>query len=226
MEKSIETKKVRIRFLEPMLGTVPKDPKVYHEWIESKKAERSDYEVVKNDNESATVEEIEAKGWTGFHNASLASAYGVVPEDEREKGLFIFDYMIRGFLKNAGNVLKDALKLKNVRSKIDNFVFVHPRRIYVGKTEPDGVLERPIRVMTMQGPRVALIRSDYVNAGTEIEFTLTIVPHKGDEINWEVINDLLSYGRLCGLGQFRNGSYGRFEVLWINDLEEPAKKAA
>jgi hypothetical protein len=175
-----------------MLGTVTKDPEVYRTYIESKKPE-----ALNGEEEYLTVEKVEEKGWTGFH--------------KDEKGLFIFEYMIKGFLKHAGNILKDELKIKAMRSKLDDYVFVSPRRIYLGKTESDGVIERPLRAMTAQGPRVTLARSDYVNAGKRIDFQIALLPHK--EIKWETIDTLLAYGELSGLGQFRNGGYGRFVVV-------------
>ena len=183
--------KMKIKLLEPMLGTVAKDPDVYKTYIESKKPETITEE------EYLTVEKIEEKGWTGFHSD--------------ENGLFIYNYMIKGFIKNAGNVLKDEIKIKALRSKIDNYVFINPRRIYLGQKDPDGYIERPLRAMTMQGPRVTLARSDYINAGKELEFTLVLLPHK--EVTEEVIMRLFEYGKLMGLGQFRNGSYGSFEVI-------------
>src|SRR3990170_2795445 len=187
--------KIKIRLTEPMLGTVPKDPEVYKSYIETKKPEGE------NEQEYLTVEKIEEKGWTGFH--------------KDDKGLFIYDYMIRGFLKNAGNILKEVVGIKNIKSKIDNVVFVFPRRIYLGKIIPDGVIERPLRAMTMQGPRVTLARSEYVDAGVEMEIEIKIIPNK--EITESVLMSLFEYGQLCGLGQFRNGSYGRFEVMLMYD---------
>ena len=187
----METRKYKIRLLTEMLGTVTKDPEVYRTYIESKKPEDIEEE------EYLTVEKTEQKGWTGFH--------------KDDNGLFIYDYMIKGFLKNAGNVLKEAQKVKALRSKLDNFLFVFPRRIYLGQDGPDGVIERPLRAMTMKGPRVSLARSDYIKDGKEIEFEIKLLPHK--ELTWKLIDSLLEYGELMGLGQFRNGSYGRFEVV-------------
>jgi hypothetical protein len=183
--------KVKIKLLTEMLGTVTKDPEIYKTYIESKKPE------TQIENEYLTVDKIEEKGWTGFH--------------KDENGLFIYEYMIKGFLKAAGNVLKDIIKIKALRSKIDDFVFIKPRRIYLSQSEADGVIERPLRAMTMQGPRVTLARSDYINAGKEIDFEITLIPHK--EIKEETIERLLKHGELMGLGQFRNGGYGRFEVV-------------
>jgi len=174
-----------------ILGTVPKDPTIYKTYIESKKPETQEEE------ESLTVTNAEEKGWTGFHSD--------------ENGLFLYEYAIKGFLKQAGNTLKESLKLKALRSKIDDYCFVSPRRIYLKKEKPDGVVERPIRVMTAQGPRVSLLRSDYVAAGTEIMFTINLLAHK--ELTMDIIKTLLKYGELMGLGQFRNGGYGRFRVV-------------
>lgn len=185
--------KVKIKLTTEMLGTVTKDPEVYKTYIESKKPETV------TEDEYLTVEKIEEKGWTGFH--------------QDEGGMFIYEYMVKGFLKAAGNVLKDIIKIKALRSKIDDYVFIKPRKIYLGQSKADGVIERPLRCMTMQGPRVTLARSDYIKAGKEIEFEITLIPHK--EIKEETILTLLKHGELMGLGQFRNGGYGRFEVISV-----------
>lgn len=118
--------KVRITLTEDMLGTVPKDKEVYKTYIETKKPEDN------MENESQTVEEIEEKGWTGFMSD--------------EKGLFVWDYFVKGFLKHAGNVLKETVKIKALRSKIDDFVFVFPRRIYFGKKQVDGEVYFPLKM--------------------------------------------------------------------------------
>lgn len=185
-------KTFKIELLTEMLGTVTKDPEVYKTYIESKKPEEKNGE-----DEYLTIDKVEEKGWTGFRRD--------------DKGLFIYEYMVKGFLKNAGNILKDIVKIKALRSKIDNYVFILPRRIYIGQNEPDGMIERPLRAMTAQGPRVTLARSDFIKAGKIIEFEIVLVSHK--ELKWKVIDELLEYGELMGLGQFRNGGYGRFKVV-------------
>ena len=193
----MEKREYKIKLETEILGTVAMDPEIFKRFIESKKPKE------KNDeNEAETVEKMELKGWTGFH--------------KDENGLFIYEYMIKGFLKHAGNVQKDILKIKALRAKIDDFVFVEPRRISLGQDKPDGVLERPIRVMIPLGPRVSLVRSDYVEAGKVITFRLKLLPHK--EITWKVLDDLLKHGELMGLGQFRNGGYGRFKVIESRDV--------
>jgi hypothetical protein len=166
---------------------------VYAEYIGSKKPPSIE------EDETVNVAKLEEKGWTGF-----------MKEPDTGK-LFIYNYMLKGMVKHAGNTLKTALGIKALRSKLDDIVFISPRKIYLNQNEPDGVNERPIRVTTQQGPRVALIRSDYINEGKILDFEVTLVHH--DEVTWEVVEKLLHHGQLMGLGQFRNGGYGQFKVL-------------
>lgn len=196
---TLEVKTYRIELLENMLGTIPKDKEIYKTYIESQKP------IVIKEDETITVEEIEEKGWTGFHK-------------DETKGLFILDYLFKGFLKHAGNVMKDIVNVKALKSKITDFVFVAPRRIYLGKMEPDGTFERPLRAQTPQGERVCLARSDYVLAGTQFTVKIGLLKHK--ELDWAKIEDILSHGMLMGLGQFRNGSFGRFKVIEKSEVEE------
>ena len=100
--------------------------------------------------------------------------------------------------------------MKALRSKIDSYVFVEPRRIHLNI--PEGYvmeyLERPIRAETAKGPRVGLIRSEKLPEGTWFEIQIEVYE---SQITMDVLNDLLSYGYRKGLGQWRNGGLGRFE---------------
>jgi hypothetical protein len=180
---------VTIRLIEPMLGTVPKDAEVYSTYIESRKPKEI------SENESETVDVSEERGWTGFHKDA--------------EGYFLYDYIVLGFCKEAANILKDVLGVKALRKKVENYVMVKPRRIRL--PEPKGALERPLRAQTMQGERVTLARSDYIAEGTELSFVLDVLGHK--EITEDVLRKLLEYGTRKGLGQWRNGGFGRFEVV-------------
>lgn len=212
--------KVRIKLIEPMLGTVPTDREVYSDHIVGRlrkelakksleEETRKRYEealAVAEREETETVEETEEKGFTSFH------------KDETTGEFFIYDYMIRGFLKAAAGALKDKLKTKkadggdeafgNYKGRIDSFVFIDPRRIMLGKKEADGVLERPLRAETAQGPRVCLAKSDMIAAGTEFEFGVKVLSKA--KVSEHQLTEMFRYGIHKGLGQFRNGSYGRF----------------
>ena len=89
----------------------------------------------------------------------------------------------------------------------------------------DGMLERPLRAETAQGPRVALARSEKIDEGWELEFTIRVVENAGTAksapIDLDVIKELLSYGELKGLLQWRNAGFGSFKY---EVLEESVSK--
>ena len=186
---------IKLTFTERILGTVPKDKEVYAAYIATRIA--LDDEVVAA--ELATVESVEEKGWTGFH--------------QNGKGAFLYDYMIKGFFKDACGMLRrvpgtGSKKLTAYKKVIDGLVFVEPREIVL--TLPEGaetsVLERPLRAQTAQGERVALARSDTCPAGTSIEFKVLVL----GGVSEKLLLEWLEYGQLRGLGQWRNAGYGQF----------------
>ncbi len=75
-------------------------------------------------------------------------------------------------------------------------------------------MERSLRAMTMQGPRVTLVRSDYIGVGTELVMQIRILKNK--EVTGDIIREILEYGQFRGLGQFRNGGYGQFNFSMID----------
>ena len=210
---------VRVKLLEPMLGTVPKNKKVYEEYIIEKirkellrkdldADQRKGYQEVlaaAEREEKETIVETDEKGYTGFHFDPIA------------KQLFVYDYWIRGFLKSALDALRerknankgeDEAKITAYKKLVDKQVFVYPRRILLGKDIPDGVLERPLRAETAQGPRVCLAKSDYIKAGSEFGFDIHVL--NKSKMPQSLLTECLRYGKEHGLGQFRNGSYGQF----------------
>lgn len=197
----LEKHKIKLILTEDQLGTIPKSKEIFKNYITEKARDQKTPEELQQlqIEEVASVEELEEKGWTGFHTD--------------EQGLFIYEYMIKGFLKEAGNTMKEIVGIKNIKSKLNNLVFVAPRKMYFKRNgdyikSADGVFERSLRVETPMGPRVALARSEFVSAGTELDIEVTIVPNK--EITWKRLLQIFEYGSLKGLGQFRNGGFGRF----------------
>lgn len=201
-----------VEFTEPLLGTVPKDRELYENYI-IERARKEGVEV--NDQEEIeTVEDLAQRGWTGFH--------------KDDTGLFLYDYQIRGFFKESGQATKHIHSVKNVSTKVDRWLFVRPRRIYLVRQakpikEPESVLERPIRAMTIRGPRTSLVRSDCVNPGARLICTLDIL---SEELSEKFLRTCLEYGAMSGMGQWRTGGYGRFtyELELIEDIGTRAKK--
>ena len=194
-------------FTEDLLGSAPKNREVYKDFIAKKATPDQTSEEVQ------LVEDLEERGWTGFR--------------ADDSGLLLLDYQIRGFFKEQADALRESgdLQARNakddgkpmggIKGKIDRHLFVAPRRIYIRDEDsgeplakPDGIVERPLRAQTMQGPRVSLVRSDMVRAGRTLNCTLaTTWPEVFTE---ELIRQLLARGEFMGLGQWRNASHGRF----------------
>jgi hypothetical protein len=186
---------LKLTFTAPILGTVPKDKEVYASYIATHEA-LTDEDIAK---ELESVEQIEEKGWTGFHT------------DDR--GPFLLSYMIKGFFKDACGMLRRATgtsskKLTAYKKVIDGLVFVEPDELLLNLPTGQelGMLERPLRAQTAQGERVALARSDSAPAGTSIEFNLLIL----GGVSHKLLIEWLEYGKLRGLGQWRNAGWGRF----------------
>jgi len=192
----MQTYKVEITFTEPLLGTAPLEEEIYTLYIADKKADMTPVEL-RDEIESLR----EDKGVTGFHRNG---------DDEP----FLYDYMIEGFLKDACGMMRRARgtlskKLTAYKKVIDGLVFVGERRIPLQMAGELDVLERPLRAETAQGPRVALAKSEMAPVGTKIAFTLRILDDKS--VPLELLQEWFDYGSMRGLGQWRNGGYGRFE---------------
>ena len=223
-------------FLTRLLGTAPASKEVYESFIAKKRekeAGRRRKASVRLGVETApvtgtAVEEVETideeAGITVFHR-DLGEK---TEAGEDGQGLFFLDYQVAGYWKETAEILQQEHGIKQPRSKFDNFVYVMPRRVYItdadGKvlTKADGRLERPLRAMTMQGPRVSLACSEVVNPGRTITYELYVLPYlkKGSGRDAKavdvdgLIEMLCDHGRLKGRGQWRNGGNGRFDATW------------
>lgn len=188
--------KVKLTFLHPLLGSAPKGD-VYEQWIATKAPAAEN-----GDEESATAPDLE-KGVTGFHRT----------EDGQP---FIYDYVLKGFFKDACSMLRrapgtESAKLKAHNKIIDGLVFIQPRQIVLQASGPITMLSRPLRASTAQGDRVAIAVSECLPTGTTAEFAVEIL----GGVTESALREWLAYGANRGLGQWRNAGYGSFtyEVL-------------
>jgi hypothetical protein len=182
-----DTYTVTLTLLTPLLGTVPADPEVYARFLATKApAPPDDEEPLPVDRERA--------GWTTFYRIPGTSTP------------CLRDYQLKGYLKEVGNILKDTVGVKALRSKIDTDVWPFPRHLALPPVA--GHLERPLRAMTMQGPRVTVMRSDRIDPGATLTATLAV--RAQSPVRAAVLTALLEYGAVLGLGQWRTAGFGRF----------------
>lgn len=211
--------KVKLTFITPVLGTTPKEEEIFTGYLASKAPEGLE---IDDEMETAPFETEAKQGWTGFHS------------DERGYG--IYDYMFKGYLKASAEAERrvegvdtEVNKIRAYKKVLNQTVFPMPRFIHFTLPEdyepPEGLegpypgvpalhrLERPIRAQTPRGERTALIRSDVIPEGS----TMTVTIQSLNNQLRELIFELLDYGRFAGLGQWRNGGYGRFTWELVED---------
>jgi hypothetical protein len=157
---------------------------------------------------------------------------------DREKNLpFVGGWMISGFLKNAAEVLTRAKNAGKEESKKDgkmwssiasskrtiNEAVSVQRKIYFDTDvvrNPDGTpkyLERSLRAMTNDGPRVCLAASEMVDEGAKFEFTIRTIDGL---MTSKILHELFAYGSFKGLGQWRNADWGQFEILSLKEVKD------
>lgn len=198
--------KVKITFLEEVLGTCSGDPKLHEEFIASK---APDAETREDEVAAIGSDEVVKKEMTVF---------------PRESGIpFLYDYQIKGFFKDACSMLnrcaaKDPItgkkkacnessRLTAFKKIIDGMVFVKPRKILFAFDGEIGSCQRPLRAQTAQGERVALANSETIPAGATCEFEVVLL----SEDHEKAVREWLDYGAFRGIGQWRNSGKGAFE---------------
>lgn len=199
------------------MAGIPKNPDIIKTWLESRKPSEPALAKRQASGEQITplpelaekvAEEVSAtpdedKAWLGFKS----DAY---------KGLYIEGSNIKAHLKDCANILQKFLDTKAIRSKLADRVYVEDERVYLGKSEPDAYYEHPVHVMTMQGPRSALKRNDYVKA-PRLEFVLRILAD--DVIKEDLLRTVFEYGGTHGIGAERGLGYGRYTLEEMTKLD-------
>lgn len=200
------TRTYKLHGFTPLLGTQPANPDVRTAYIASKGVKEG--VDVSDEERMAAASAEQESGITVF-----------LGDPDADDALSLMDYMVKGFFKEGINALEAELNVKQAASKVDKYLFIEPRVIHIERhgapiLQEDMVLERPLRAKTMQGERVTLTASERINDPWEISFTVTLVENNGTSksasVKWEAVEAALDYGRLKGLGQWRNGGWGRF----------------
>lgn len=204
----MNTKKLHIslEFLEPVLGMTPGDPAIYESFIGSKAPDAMNIE---EEVAAYGVDDVVEKGMTVFPKLDDGTP-------------FFWDYQIKGFFKDACGALSrcagkdpetgkklpanESAKIRAYKKIIDGVIFVDQRRIPIMSDKPMGLCQRPLRAQTMQGERVALAMSEEIPAGAKMEFDVSLLSAE----YVPAVKEWFEYGKLRGLGQWRNASKGRF----------------
>lgn len=204
----MKTMRVRLTFIEDILGTASGNPALHTEYIASKAPDAETMQA-----------EIEAIGADRMVEKSMT----IFPRNENGEEI-LWPYQVKGFFKSAQQTLnrledkKSPLYLSAFKSKIDNLVFCKSTQDRWGATGtgivihwPEGVeesydCERPLRAETAQGPRIALAHSETCPAGSWIEIDVLT---RDDKLEKNIV-EWFNSGVYIGIGQWRSSDKGRF----------------
>ena len=228
--ENMKTVKVKLTFLEPMLGTLPADEQIYRDYIATKNPNRTAKQV----NEEAAALSKEAKEASDEAGRPITT-FARALDKKGNRVPAINGYVLKGMFKNACSALKDcegtlSNGLSAYKKKIDQQIFINmdqrsPLSI-INLSEDvykDGLLpicERPLRAQTPQGERVAISSSEEVPAGSTVEFSVTALNDK----MFDLVFEWLDYGKFNGLGCWHNSGKGRFTYEIISG-DTPSKKS-
>ncbi len=185
--------RVKLMFTECLLGTLSGNPDIAEEFIASRHPD------------GPQDDELHAE----LPEGDVEKSSTIFPREGGEP--FIWDYQIKGFLKDACSMLRrvkdtKSSKLTAYKKVIDGLIFPGPRKIFIDVVGDISWCERPLRAQTAQGERIALARSESVPAGSSLTFDITCLADKYIKL----VEEWLDYGSLRGLGQWRNSGKGRF----------------
>lgn len=203
----MKTINVKLTFIEEVLGTSSNNPEIHRDYIASKSEDpdkiKEEVEAIEN---LSTKEKVEL----------TMTVFPRMTTDQYDDVPFFWDYQIKGMLKNAGKALNfkgSGAQLTAFKTKLDNRVFISPRRIPMKHEDLSDICgeeltecQRPLRAETPQGPRVALAHSEQAAEGTTLLFTIKIL----EDALEPYVRAFLDYGELNGLGQWHNSGKGRF----------------
>lgn len=189
------TMKVKLTFVEPILGTSPANEDIYREFIASK---AEDAATIEDEVAALGAEAVAEKGMTVFPRMEDGTP-------------FLYDYQIKGFFKDTCGGLRKvkgsvSAGIKAYKKEIDKLIFPEPRCIPFDSYGEIGVCQRPLRAQTAQGERVSLAMSEEVPAGASVTFDIVCLTD--DHV--KAVREWLDYGRFSGIGQWRNSGKGRF----------------
>jgi len=188
---------IELHFREKCYAGMPKSEKILKKWIESK-GEMPLEKLEEKTEVLDLVEETETVS-CGFRR--------------NKKGeIFLRDFQTEALLKQCGTTLGIFMAHRGSKGIAQHGLHIHPREIYfIGKKKEDGFEDIAGHVMTPQGKRSILKRTDYVMNG-KIRFQILLL--KGQtKLTEKNLRSMLQLGQDNGIGSCRSLGGGRFDVV-------------
>jgi hypothetical protein len=202
-----------------LVGGIPRHPDIVRRWQETRWPDRPKLKdgdpLTPQEAADRTIELLgeqvheEVAGiWTGF-------------VESEDGGIAIEGRQVKAMFKESANILRTMIKVGGktipLRARVAERVFVTDSLIAIDGTPnpetgklPTGTIERPIHVMTAQGPRTALKRTDYVDKAI-VGCDLKVLDD--GMITTEILDQILTHAALNGIGTDRSQGAGMFQYV-------------
>jgi CRISPR/Cas system CSM-associated protein Csm4 (group 5 of RAMP superfamily) len=212
--------RVQIQFRGRLYGGVPKNKELIADWIKAKTG--YDDEIAEGLTEAAKaqmIDEESEKSWNGFFR-------------DEQKGVYIECRQLKAALKQCASVLgllKKKIGSKQILAEGGEIKSLDGGdRLYLNKQEVDGFEERPIHVMTAQGPRTALKRVDYCEE-VKLDFEVWVLQTEVQEkrhVGEDELVQILTLMQENGVGADRSQGGGKFSVTEFEKVQSGMSRAA
>lgn len=222
--------RTQIQFRDKIMGGIPRDPKLIEAWLRTKAGLdegelrisliRTLTEMGVDVNPTMSLEDMER---ASEKVAGLKETTGFKRDEEH--GLYIESRQIKAGMREAVNILHAGDKewakhvnnptRKGAKSFFNEHVFVNPDKIYLGRTDPDGIDMVVGHVTGPQGPRSTLGYHEYVKEPL-IEFHVMVAR---DLIPTEWWPDLWEFMQENAFGALRSQGHGRNDVMMWEEVD-------
>ena len=220
--------KVKVNFIRDVLGPAPTNPEIQKQYIKLKMMQgrtgmSGDIAQTKLDEEHTNMKKD--KQIDATKEKALTVFY------RNEKGIpCIADHQIRGWIKEVAGIVgpidnwhnkKDGSGFKNEHYKnwIGSKIFFPKRWHNFAKKPVISIFDRPLRAMTMQGPRVSIASSECIPAGNSITIEFGVTP----DVPKEYLVELFKFGQMRGISQWSNAQFGTFTFDKLVAIKQPSK---
>ncbi|MGH6877047.1 MAG: hypothetical protein ACREHV_06655 [Rhizomicrobium sp.] len=181
-----------------LTGGIPANPKLLDAWLEANGAPAE-----ARAEQAATQAQLQGQEVEEHTSAFARDAEGHPCYESR---------CMKAALKEAANILKEQIGVRNARSKLAEQVFVGPKLVPIHA--PVKVEERVIHVMTRMGPRDSLKRYEFAE-GVPLQFDLKGL--LGGAFGTEELTTLVEYLRDGGIGADRSQGSGTISAFELRE---------
>lgn len=216
-----------------LVAGVPSNPNLIQAWLDAKRPAPTEEQVAYA--RAASGGQLDVPDNIEVDVIEMLDRAGLDPEmthtcifyrDARGRPCLEGRCLKAGF-KEAANVLGSSgkrdglLPVVNMRAKLAERVFVPAHTVVLENPEAPGglatiqVFEKPISVMTRQGPRTSIKRAEFTTDAV-LRFQFQIL--RDDLITEEHVRTLFDYMSVGGIGSDRSQGAGTFELIEMKEL--------